>query len=86
MTKYEPDKDKEVWVKKVDAERQTLMVQIMRYNNGEPKIQITRLSKDGFNKLGRLTAMEVQQLIPVLNEAVDAVLEEQILWKESREE
>jgi len=52
-----------------------ITVSVYSYNNGPLKLQITRESKDAdgnykFGKLGRLTKNEIQDILPLINEAI----------------
>jgi hypothetical protein len=62
---YEAEKDEVVQQFKLESEYDNLLINVMSYNKGKPKLQINReiIKKDRstiFGKLGRLTLDEVK--------------------------
>ncbi len=51
-----------------------ITIGVFSYNNGEKKLQITRENKTDedwrFTKMGRLTKSEVQEILPLIQKAV----------------
>ena len=71
---YDAAMDKEVFSKSVENETGILSVKIMSYNDGTPKLQISRERRDKegdmkFAKLGRMTKEEVESVLPLIQEA-----------------
>ena len=74
MPGFDPNLDKEIWSESVTLGISKLKVSVMSYNDGAPKLQISRerLNKDGegtFAKLGRLTLDEVNAIMPLMEKA-----------------
>jgi hypothetical protein len=74
MPGYDASLDKELFCKAVEVDDGVLSVKIMSYNEGTPKLQISRerRGKEGdlkFAKLGRLTKEEVANVLPLIQEA-----------------
>jgi len=73
---YENDKDKEIFNETLQQEKSKLVVSVYAYNNGKPKLQISRNLLDQksntyiFAKLGRLSKDELSQMLPVINKAM----------------
>ena len=66
--------DKELFSRAVDFERARITVAVFAYNNGTPKLQISRenRSADGefaFAKLGRMLKSELEAVMPLMEEA-----------------
>ena len=72
---YDKELDNEIWSKAIEGNRDTTInVKVMRYNQGQPKIQLLRTdNQDQFMKLGRITKEEVEKLIPALQEAIEQI-------------
>ena len=71
---YEAALDKEVFSNSVESETGILSVKIMSYNEGTPKLQISRERRDKegamkFAKLGRMTKEEAESILPLIQEA-----------------
>ncbi len=61
--------------KSVEFERSRITVAVFAYNNGTPKLQISRETKDSdgeytFAKLGRMLKSEVEAVLPLMEEAM----------------
>lgn len=71
---FNAELDKEIWnVERIFKGRTKLIVSVRSYNNGTPKIQISRSNKTNngwsFVKLGRLSKEESEALIEMLEAA-----------------
>jgi len=59
-----------------DFEMSRITVAIFSYNNGTPKLQISREDRNGntgewvFSKLGRMTKEEITAVLPLIEKAV----------------
>lgn len=74
MAGFDKSLDQESFSKTVDFERSRITVAVFAYNNGTPKLQLSREAKsaDGeftFAKLGRLLKSEVEAVLPLMEEA-----------------
>ena len=74
MPGFDKNLDKELFSKSIDFERSMITVAVFSYNNGTPKLQISRENKNAsgelqFAKLGRMTRDEVANIIPFMKEA-----------------
>ena len=75
MPGFDPSLDKEIWSESVQImENMSLKVSVMSYNEGVPKLQISRerTNKDGqpgWAKLGRMTLDEVNKVMPLMEKA-----------------
>jgi hypothetical protein len=74
---FDKNLDKESWTKAVTFDTTKIAVSVFCYNEGTPKIQISRLNLDQesgeftqFAKLGRLLKEEAEAILPLLAEAV----------------
>ena len=75
MPGFDKSLDKEMFSKQVEFERSRITVAIFAYNNGTPKLQLSRETKgsDGeytFAKLGRMLKSEVEAVLPLMEEAM----------------
>ena len=73
---YDKSLDKELFGESVDFETTKLTVSVFSYNEGTPKLQISRQNKnkDGelqFSKLGRMVKAEVEAVLPLMQKAVE---------------
>ena len=74
MAGFDKSLDKEMFSRSVDFERSRITVAVFAYNNGTPKLQLSRenRSADGefaFAKLGRLLKSELEAIMPLMEEA-----------------
>ena len=74
MAGFDKSLDKELFSRVVDFERARITVAVFAYNNGTPKLQISRenRSADGefaFAKLGRMLKSELEAVMPLMEEA-----------------
>ncbi len=76
---FDPKLDKELFKTEKNFETTKLIVSIRSYNEGLPKIQISRSNRTNdnwvFAKLGRLTKEEAEALSEMLKEAVSHLKE-----------
>jgi len=75
MAGFDKSLDKELFSKTVEFERSRITVAVFAYNNGTPKLQISRENKgsDGdftFAKLGRLLKSELEVILPLIQEGM----------------
>lgn len=75
MAGFDPSLDKTLFEEKAEFERSNVVVGVKAYNDGVPKLQLTRENKkaDGsvsFAKLGRLTKEEVDAMLPLIQKAM----------------
>ena len=74
MAGFDKSLDKELFAESVDFEKTRVTVAVFSYNEGTPKLQITRQNKNAegeysFTKLGRLTKEEVVAILPMMEKA-----------------
>ena len=79
---YNRELDETIWTKDVDISspfnkgtKFKFVVSVMRYKDGQPKIDLKRLTygsyqKGEYGKVGRITKNEMESLIPVIEEAL----------------
>lgn len=75
---YDSSLDQQSFVKEFESGKGKITVSVYSYNNGPKKVQISRSVKDengnySFAKLGRLTKEELQEILPLLQEALSAM-------------
>ncbi len=71
---YDKNLDKELFRDEAEMENCKLTVSVFSYNEGTPKLQISRENKNkeggyGFAKLGRMTKEEVEAVLPLIEKA-----------------
>jgi hypothetical protein len=76
MAGFDKSLDKELFAESVDFEKTRVTVAVFSYNEGTPKLQVTRQNKNAegeysFTKLGRLTKEEVVAIVPMMEKAKD---------------
>lgn len=74
MAAFDKSLDKELFSESIDFERSKVTVAVFSYNEGTPKLQISRQNKNAegeltFAKLGRLTKEEVEAILPLMEKA-----------------
>ena len=74
MAGFDKSLDKELFSESVDFERSRITVAVFAYNEGIPKLQISRENKNAegeysFAKLGRMTKEEVEAVLPLMEKA-----------------
>jgi len=72
---FDKSLDKESYSKSVEFGNTKITAAVFSYNNGIPKLQLSRENKgtDGewtFAKLGRMTKSEIEAILPLINEAI----------------
>ena len=75
---YDSSLDEKIFSKSWDGNGTRLIVGVYSYNKGAKKMQISRelMADEGrssFAKLGRLTKEELEAILPLLREALDAM-------------
>lgn len=77
---YDPNKDKELWVKTISISvGMEIIVSVNQYEGSKPKIGVVRrlaseqFPKGQFKAIGRMTMEEVQKMLPVLEEALQNI-------------
>lgn len=72
---YDNSLDKAIFSESIEFPSSKITVSVYSYNNGTPKLQISREMGDGgeykFAKLGRMTKEEVQKVMPIMEKALD---------------
>ncbi len=74
MPSFDKSLDKELFSDSVEFARSRITVAVLSYNEGTPKVQISRENKLAsgeytFAKLGRMAKEEVEKVIPLLEKA-----------------
>ena len=72
---YNAELDQSLFSKSWESETDKLTVSVYSYNKGVKKVQISRNSRDNngeyrFAKLGRMTKVEIESILPFIQEAV----------------
>ncbi len=75
---YDSSLDQKVFSKSLDTGNGKITVSVYSYNKGPNKLQISReiKGKDGnltFAKLGRLSKEELEGILPIIQEALEAM-------------
>jgi len=73
---FDPNLDKKLFSEEAEFEGSKILVSVYSYNDGTPKIQISRerinaSGETSFAKLGRLTKEEAQKILPLVQKAID---------------
>ncbi len=74
---FDKSLDKEVFGEEKEFEVTKLRVSVFSYNDGTPKLQISRKNKNMesgdwiFAKLGRMTKEEVEAIKPLIEKAIE---------------
>lgn len=66
---YENNLDERLFGEEIEIGRFVLKVEVYKYRDNKPKIQISRMKEDKHLKVGRLTIDEVDALLPLLTKA-----------------
>lgn len=74
MAGFDKNLDKELFSESIDFEKCKISVAVFSYNNGTPKLQLSRENKNAsgnasFAKLGRLTKQELDAILPFIEKA-----------------
>ncbi|MFH0874919.1 MAG: hypothetical protein V1859_03205 [archaeon] len=71
---FDKNLDKELFSETVEFERTKITVSVFSYNEGIPKLQLSRENMSGeeytFAKLGRMTKEEAEKVIPLMQKAL----------------
>jgi hypothetical protein len=73
---FDKNLDKELFGETIEFEVTRLRVSVFAYNNGVPKLQISRENRNldsaewSFAKMGRLTKDEVEKILPLITKAM----------------
>ncbi|MBW2978313.1 hypothetical protein KY331_05700 [Candidatus Woesearchaeota archaeon] len=76
---FDKNLDKELFSESVEFETTKITVSVFSYNEGTPKIQISRQNKNqtsgeyNFSKLGRMTKEEAQAVLPLIQKALESM-------------
>lgn len=75
---YEPELDKKLFNEEVEFESTKITVSVHSYNEGMPKLQISRENPNAegeyrFAKLGRMTKEEVEKVLPLIQKALESM-------------
>lgn len=73
---FDPTLDVEKFSETIEFEQSNIKVGVFSYNEGQPKLQISRerVNADGktsFAKLGRMTKEETEKVIPIMQKAIE---------------
>jgi hypothetical protein len=74
---YDKTLDKAVFSESVEFETTKITVSVMTYNEGTPKLQLSRENRDQnsgeyrFSKLGRLFKEEAEAVLPLMQKALE---------------
>lgn len=76
MPGFDPSLDKDLFSESVEFERSRITVAVKSYNEGTPKLQISRENRNAageysFAKLGRMTKEEVEAVLPLIEKSMD---------------
>ena len=74
MPGFDKSLDKELFAESIDFAKSKITVGVFAYNDGTPKLQLSRENKNAegeltFAKLGRLTKDEVEKILPLMEKA-----------------
>ena len=74
---FDKNLDKELFSEIVDFGRTKITVSVFSYNEGTPKLQLSRENQSGedysFAKLGRLTKDEIEKILPLIEKAMESM-------------
>ena len=76
---YDKNLDKALFSETAEFETTKISVKIMAYNEGTPKLQISRENLDQnsgefrFSKLGRMFKEEIQAVLPLIQKAMESM-------------
>ena len=75
MPKYDSSLDEKLFAKTYEYDNGRITVSVYSYNKGAKKLQITRENKDRegnfrFTRLGRLSKLEIENILPLVQEAL----------------
>ena len=76
---FDKSLDKELFKESAQFETTRITVSVHSYNEGKPKLQISRENMDPntghykFSKLGRMFKEEVEQVLPIIQKALESM-------------
>ena len=76
---FDKNLDKQLFSETAEFETTKIAVSVFSYNEGVPKLQISRenltptTGEYRFSKLGRMTKEEVQAVLPLIQKAVESL-------------
>ena len=75
---FDKNLDNELFSESVELENTKLTVAVFSYNEGTPKLQISRenMNSQGeysFSKLGRMTKEEAEAILPIIQKAMESM-------------
>ncbi len=78
MAGFDRSLDKNLFSETVEFERSRITVGVFAYNEGIPKLQLSRENKNasgeyGFSKLGRMSKEEAEAVLPLIQKALDSM-------------
>jgi hypothetical protein len=78
MAGFNKSLDKQMFSESVELGNSRMTIAVFSYNNGVPKVQITRENKTAggeysFAKLGRMSKDELTTIMPLLQNALDSI-------------
>ena len=78
MPGFDKSLDKELFSESAEMETSKITVAVFSYNEGTPKLQITRQNKNAsgeftFTKLGRMNKEEVLAVLPLMEKAKESL-------------
>ena len=76
MAGFDSSLDKNLFSESIDFEKSRITVGIFSYNDGTPKLQLSRENKNvsgeySFAKLGRMNKEEAKAVLPLIQKAMD---------------
>ncbi|MFP4112253.1 MAG: hypothetical protein ACLFPQ_03505 [Candidatus Woesearchaeota archaeon] len=76
---FDKSLDKVLFSEDVEFEMTKITVSVHSYNDGTPKLQISRVNRNQntgdwtFSKLGRMTKEEAEKVLPILQKAIESM-------------
>ena len=76
MAGFDSSLDKNLFSESIDFEKSRITVGVFSYNEGTPKLQLSRENKNvsgeySFAKLGRMNKEEAKAVLPLIQKAMD---------------
>ncbi|MBS3113246.1 hypothetical protein J4418_04140 [Candidatus Woesearchaeota archaeon] len=76
MAGFDSSLDKNLFSESIDFEKSRITVGVFSYNDGTPKLQLSRENKNvsgeySFAKLGRMNKEEAKAVLPLIQKAMD---------------
>ena len=78
MAGFDRSLDKNLFSESVEFEKTRITVGVFSYNEGTPKLQISRENKNAsgeysFSKLGRMTKEEATAVLPLMQKSLESM-------------